>query len=86
MGIFFAASAKRIRGEKLIEEEKAAVGGVEWAVYYGYAKSIGIIFTICSISFYGIYQVTTITNNYRLFVCQDENETNPKTKVFICSG
>ena len=61
MGIFFAASAKRIRGEKLIEEEKAAVGGVEWAVYYGYAKSIGIIFTICSISFYGIYQVTTIT-------------------------
>ena len=45
----------------MIEEEKAAVGGVEWAVYYGYAKSIGIIFTICSISFYGIYQVTTIT-------------------------
>ena len=70
MCIFFTASAKRIRGEKLIEEEKAAVGGVEWAVYYGYAKSIGIIFTICSISFYGIYQVTNLSQTIR-FECKE---------------
>ena len=52
-----AAAKKKIRGEKLIEEEKAAIGGVKWGVYYGYAKSIGLAFTIMSISMYAIYQV-----------------------------
>ncbi len=39
-------------GKNLIEEEKAAVGGVKWAVYFYYAKSVGLYMTIGSILLY----------------------------------
>ena len=59
-----AAARKKIRGEKLIEDEKAAIGGVKWGVYYGYAKSIGLAFTVMSISMYAIYQVKRLVLLY----------------------
>ncbi len=42
-------------GKNLIEEEKAAVGGVAWTVYFYYAKSVGFMMTFGSILLYGSY-------------------------------
>ena len=43
-------------GANLIEEEKMEIGGVKWAVYSYYAKSIGVLFTSGTFLLYLIYQ------------------------------
>ena len=43
-------------GEKLIEEEKAEMGGVKWAVYKYYMESIGPTFTFVMIFCFAAYQ------------------------------
>lgn len=43
-------------GKKLIEDEKASVGGVDWNVYKKYAKSVGYLTTSITIFFYVAFQ------------------------------
>ena len=65
-GISHATTSKdsrKIRGEKLIEEEKAEIGGVKWDVYYGYAKSIGLLFSVCAIGLYAAFQGFSLGGN-----------------------
>ena len=45
------------KGANLIEEEKMEIGGVKWAVYSYYAKSIGFFFSSGTFLLYFIYQV-----------------------------
>ena len=50
-------------GEKLIEDEKAGVGGVDWRVYLDYAKSVGYMTTLITIIFYVGYQGFSVGGN-----------------------
>ena len=50
-------------GEKLIEDEKAGVGGVDWKVYKDYAKSVGYMTTSITIIFYVGYQGFSVGGN-----------------------
>ena len=50
-------------GEKLIEDEKAGVGGVDWKVYKEYAKSVGYMTTSITILFYVGYQGFSVGGN-----------------------
>ena len=50
-------------GEKLIEDEKAGVGGVDWKVYKDYAKSVGYLTTSITIIFYVGYQGFSVGGN-----------------------
>ena len=50
-------------GEKLIEDEKAGVGGVDWKVYKDYAKSVGYMTTSITIFFYVGYQGFSVGGN-----------------------
>ena len=58
MHLFFS-----FRGQKLIEEEKAEIGGVAWSVYLDYARSIGLAFSVFSILMYATYQGFGIGSN-----------------------
>ena len=50
-------------GDKLIEDEKAGVGGVDWKVYLDYAKSVGYMTTLITIFFYVGYQGFSVGGN-----------------------
>ena len=51
---------KNVQGANLIEDEKMEIGGVKWAVYSYYAKSIGWFFSTGTFLLYLIYQVLCI--------------------------
>ena len=50
-------------GEKLIEDEKAGVGGVNFQVYKDYAKSVGYLTTSITMLFYVGYQGFSVGGN-----------------------
>ena len=50
-------------GEKLIEEEKAGVGGVEWRIYVDYAKAVGYTLSLVTLFFYAGYQGFSVGGN-----------------------
>ncbi|KAL1139319.1 hypothetical protein AAG570_006305 [Ranatra chinensis] len=61
-------------GEKLIEAEKAETGGVKWAVYSHYLKSIGPFLTVATVILNIIYQGFSIFSNLWLSIwTNDQN-------------
>ena len=50
-------------GSKLMEDEKAGVGGVDWKVYKDYAKSVGYTTSLITIFFYIGYQGFSVGGN-----------------------
>jgi len=58
-----STKSKVIRGQKLIEDERAEIGGVAWSVYFGYARSIGYLLTFVSILNFAIYQGFGLSSN-----------------------
>ena len=52
-----------VAGEKLIQDEKAAVGGVRWKVYQDYARAVGYTMTFVSFIFYCGYQGFSVGGN-----------------------
>uniref|UniRef100_A0A069DZT4 ABC-type glutathione-S-conjugate transporter n=1 Tax=Panstrongylus megistus TaxID=65343 RepID=A0A069DZT4_9HEMI len=61
--------------EKLIEEEKAEIGGVKWEVYAHYLRSIGAFLTVTTIILNVIFQGFAIGSNLWLSVWSSDNTT-----------
>lgn len=57
------SSASKAKGANLIEVEKMEIGGVKWAVYAYYARSIGLSFTTGTFALYLIYQGFSLGSN-----------------------
>ncbi|XP_073979857.1 multidrug-Resistance like Protein 1 isoform X7 [Rhodnius prolixus] len=61
--------------EKLIEEERAEIGGVKWEVYAHYLRSIGTFLTVATIVLNVIFQGFAIGSNLWLSVWSSDNST-----------
>ncbi|KAJ8982895.1 hypothetical protein NQ317_004325 [Molorchus minor] len=59
---------------KLIEIEKSETGGVQWAVYKHYLKSIGIFLTFATVFLNFIFQAFSIGSNVWLGVWADDRD------------
>lgn len=55
--------AAKAAGANLIEVEKMEIGGVKWAVYTYYARSIGLLFSAGTFLLYLIYQGFSLGSN-----------------------
>jgi ATP-binding cassette, subfamily C (CFTR/MRP), member 1 len=67
-----APPAGTIKGETIIETERAEVGSVKWPVYSYYAKSVGLMATVLSITFFVIYQSFSVGSNIWLSAWSDD--------------
>jgi hypothetical protein len=47
----------------LIEEEKMEIGGVKWAIYRYYGKSVGVGWTVACLLFFLFYQAFQLGGN-----------------------
>nr|XP_008197283.1 PREDICTED: multidrug resistance-associated protein 1 isoform X1 [Tribolium castaneum]XP_008197292.1 PREDICTED: multidrug resistance-associated protein 1 isoform X1 [Tribolium castaneum] len=65
--------AKKVKGEKLIEVEKAETGSVKWIVYKHYLKSIGVFLTVATILLNMLFQGFSIGSNVWLGVWADDD-------------
>ncbi|XP_044271383.1 multidrug resistance-associated protein 1 isoform X2 [Tribolium madens] len=63
---------KKVKGDKLIEIEKAETGSVKWIVYKHYLKSIGIFLTVATIFLNMLFQGFSIGSNVWLGVWADD--------------
>ncbi|CAH1406918.1 unnamed protein product [Nezara viridula] len=62
-------------GEKLIEEEKAEVGRIQWRVYVNYCKAIGTFLVTTSIALTVVNQALGIGSSILLSKWSDDNDT-----------
>jgi ATP-binding cassette, subfamily C (CFTR/MRP), member 1 len=70
-----------IKGEIIIETERAEVGGVKWSVYSYYAKSVGLVATAVSLAFYVIYQGFSVGSNIWLSAWSDDPRASDEPGV-----
>jgi ATP-binding cassette, subfamily C (CFTR/MRP), member 1 len=70
-----------VKGETIIETERAEVGGVKWSTYIYYAKSVGFAATAVSITFYVIYQGFSVGSNIWLSAWSDDPRASDEPGV-----
>ena len=66
---------------RLIEEETALTGRVQWGVYYDYAKSIGVVGAILAIFFYALGQTLHTLSNVWLSFWSDYNQNHTPSEI-----
>jgi ATP-binding cassette subfamily C (CFTR/MRP) protein 1 len=67
-----APPVSTVKGEMIIETERAEEGGVKWSVYSYYAKSVGLSATAFSSTFYLICQGFSVGSNIWLSAWSDD--------------